>query len=255
MSECLISRRGGSNRNLYSKPTLNINYPSDHIIYSGDKIDIYVSIEQDGYPSDYSYQWYLDDQAVNGANNNIFTFSSNVNYIGTHIVYCIISNIAGSIISRKATITVNPVYIFKNGAFVNTSYSGAITGSNSNNASGIGITNNMWHIYADSPNTQVYSYTTNAFDVTNRTHIIFTLAYMDVLDASNVGTAFVGVSGSHADNNYYAYYAFTPYNWSGSSDLYIDISHLSGNVYIKISIIRGDIYYQDHIYFSEVKLV
>lgn len=84
-------------------PTLNASYPANATIVKGKSVTCEVRISTDGYPSDYSYQWYKNGSAVSGATSSTYTFTPTA--VGTTTVYCKVTNSTGTVQSRTATIT------------------------------------------------------------------------------------------------------------------------------------------------------
>lgn len=89
----------------YKLPQLNINYPEDTTVVSGNKAEFSVSVSTHGKPVTYTYQWYVNGNPVTGANSAYYTRDTSSDK-GVYEVYCIVTNKAGEIYSRKATMTV-----------------------------------------------------------------------------------------------------------------------------------------------------
>ena len=93
---------------LFALPALDSSYPMDvtasYDYGSSTSATFEVVIKKDGNPSQYNYQWFMDGNPV-GTNAPTFT-AEGLNAEGTHVVDCQISNKAGTIISRKAALTV-----------------------------------------------------------------------------------------------------------------------------------------------------
>lgn len=96
----------------YKTPTLNANYPQDvNVTYvSGESksATFTVSIAAAGHPASYTYQWYVNGSAVSGATSSSYTKSSLTE--GTYTVYCKVTNTAGTVTSRTATLSVVRYY-------------------------------------------------------------------------------------------------------------------------------------------------
>lgn len=105
MGECLIRRRNG---NIYELPVLNASYPQDKTVNasSGGTATFSVQISEHGKPAEYTYQWYVNGSAVNGATSTNYTRSTTSSNVGTFTIYCKVTNKAGSVNSRAATLTV-----------------------------------------------------------------------------------------------------------------------------------------------------
>ena len=105
MGECLISRRGGE---AYKLPILDTDYPQDIAVMAtpDGTASFSIAISEHGKPVDYTYQWYVNGEAVSGAINANYTKSTTADDVGTYTVYCDITNKAGIISSRVATLVV-----------------------------------------------------------------------------------------------------------------------------------------------------
>lgn len=113
MGECLKTRRDG---NMYALPTLNTAYPQDvSIIESASgSATFQVAILINGKPAEYTYQWYVNNSAVSGATSSTYT-KTGLTSTGTYSVYCNVTNKAGTVKSRVATLSVKstkPVYTY-----------------------------------------------------------------------------------------------------------------------------------------------
>ncbi len=106
----IFNLRGGA---AWKVPVLNSSYPADKTIDVGGSATFNVQIATEGKPDEYTYQWYLNGSAVSGATGRTFTKTSVTK--GTHSVYCIVTNKAGSVKSRTATLTAKRLYLFNNG--------------------------------------------------------------------------------------------------------------------------------------------
>ena len=110
---CEVTNKGGMAQSRiaslsvtqYYTPKLNSSYPAN---VTGAEIDgsatFKVEIEEAGNPAEYTYQWYVNDSAVSGATGASYTRSSHVK--GTYTIYCKVTNAAGTVQSRTATLTV-----------------------------------------------------------------------------------------------------------------------------------------------------
>lgn len=123
----VISRNATLEVTQYYTPVLNASYPSNANVVKGTSVTCNVVISQDGFPASYTYQWYKNNTAIQGATNSSYTFTPTV--LGdTATLYCKVTNSAGTVTSRTATIAATTDYIVKNGQ---TSYSSYISSSNS----------------------------------------------------------------------------------------------------------------------------
>ena len=113
MGECLIVRRGGES---YELPVLDASYPKDAAVTAspGGSASFSVHITTPGRPAEYTYQWYKNGAAVSGANAATLTLTA-LTAVATYSVYCKVTNKAGSVSSRTATLTVRsylPAYTY-----------------------------------------------------------------------------------------------------------------------------------------------
>lgn len=87
-------------------PVLNPSFPADTSVTSGTNAVFRVLIDQEGMPSQYTYQWYVDGSPVPGATASEYTRDT-ASDKGVYSVYCVVTNKAGSVTSRAAALTVN----------------------------------------------------------------------------------------------------------------------------------------------------
>ena len=110
MGECLITRRGGVS---YELPVLDENYPQDVslIVIKGNTVSATFNavFTTHGKPAEYTYQWYVDGVAVEGTNSAVFTMAD-LGETVNHSVYCEITNKAGTVTTRVATLKVTQYY-------------------------------------------------------------------------------------------------------------------------------------------------
>lgn len=90
-------------------PVLDETYPQDLSINAGKRVTLEVVIAEEGKPGEYTYQWYYDDSPVAGATEAAYTRQAE---FGEHTAYCLVTNKAGVVTSRTATVTANKQYLF-----------------------------------------------------------------------------------------------------------------------------------------------
>lgn len=110
MGNCYLVRRGGAGKRL---PVLSAAYPADVTMWGeGGNAVFKVEIEKEGRPSAYTYQWFRNGTPVSGAAGAACTFT-NLTKAGTDSIYCVVTNGAGSVVSRIAALTVkSPVMTY-----------------------------------------------------------------------------------------------------------------------------------------------
>ncbi len=101
MAECLLLKSGGQTKKL---PVLNASYPANVTNWQGEQATFKVEISTAGVPAEYTYQWYRDGAKWTGATNATVSWSSAA--VGSHSIYCVVTNKAGEVTSRVATLTV-----------------------------------------------------------------------------------------------------------------------------------------------------
>ena len=104
MAECLLLKSGGQTKKL---PVLNASYPANVTNWQGEQATFRVEIATAGVPAEYTYQWYRDGAKWTEATKATVSWSSAA--VGSHSIYCVVTNKAGEVTSRVATLTVkNP---------------------------------------------------------------------------------------------------------------------------------------------------
>lgn len=107
MGECFIMRHGGS---VYRPPLLNVAFPKDVALSvvdgSPESADFTVVVDKAGNPAFYSYQWYIDGVAVDGAVTPNFTLND-ITDAAVRNICCEVSNKGGIVVSRQATLYVS----------------------------------------------------------------------------------------------------------------------------------------------------
>lgn len=104
MSSCLLVQ---SLKEKKIPPTLSPYQPANATAWQGNSATFWVEIATPGVPAEYTYQWYRDGAKWSGATKASVSWNSAS--IGVHSIYCVVSNAAGEVTSRTATLTVkNP---------------------------------------------------------------------------------------------------------------------------------------------------
>ena len=94
-------------------PVLSTSYPEDATVAMGGSVTAETVISQHGNPNTYTYQWYRNGTAISGATNINYTFTPTE--AGTTTLYCNVTNEAGTVTSRTATITVTNCILYEVG--------------------------------------------------------------------------------------------------------------------------------------------
>jgi hypothetical protein len=231
---CEVTNKGGTVQSRIATlkvtqqytPVLNTSYPANVTgLEIGKSATFKVQIATAGNPATYTYQWYVNGSAVSGATGSSYTRSNSD--FGTFTVYCKVTNAAGTVQSRTATLTVTTVYLFKNGATYN-----SLTGGWG--SSGYSYTNFSVRsasigndIKINAPKNQNYvlevAATGNKVDVTNLTTL-----YAKVTSLNNSDRTMIGLAKSKAlDGNIVA--SKMP---SATGTVNISVANLTGSYYV-----------------------
>ena len=109
---CTVSNAGGTVTSRTATLTvqypavLDGNYPKNASVVSGKKATFEVKISTAGNPASYSYQWYQNGSAVNGATSASYTTPATTKVMNGYTYYCTVANAGGTVTSRTATLTV-----------------------------------------------------------------------------------------------------------------------------------------------------
>lgn len=116
-------------------PILDETYPQSVSINATESASFEVRIIEDGSPNSYTYQWYYNGNAVSGATSKTYIVNTTKNDGGTHLIWCDVTNEAGTVISSTATLTVDdsmyrtPVFTY-DGTYALTDDSGTTVAQN-----------------------------------------------------------------------------------------------------------------------------
>lgn len=94
-------------------PVLNASYPANTSPNIHKSTGFRVVIAEDGYPAEYSYQWYKNGVAISGATGSTYTYKPTKPETATF--YCKVTNAAGTVTSRSATMTATKLYLYNSG--------------------------------------------------------------------------------------------------------------------------------------------
>lgn len=116
---CEVSNKAGTTTSRHATltvkkvPMLDASFPADASVVVHNSATFAAVAVETGYPDSYTYQWYVDNVAQSGATGHNFSYTPTS--VGTHEVYCAVTNEAGTVNTRTATLTANRLYLYKAG--------------------------------------------------------------------------------------------------------------------------------------------
>lgn len=256
---CVITNKAGSVKTRTATLTVNAlpKLDSSKIVNAtiaiGEPKNYSVSISEHGYPETYSYQWYQDGVKISGATSSSYSYSPSSG--GNHTLYCEVTNTAGTVKSKTATIKTR-LYLYKQGKpwsnvtggwAKNTFMSDYSSYSWSSPTNTIISTNNTLTISVETYGSNVMggAHTVKNFDLTKFTKLTAVITdpttnyyigmYLVTKLANDFSTSIkLGIGGTGTKN--------------------LDISKVSGKYYAVIEITNGSAIDDASISFSEIYL-
>lgn len=230
-------------------PVLNGSYPADVSVTVGKIATFEVKIAETGYPDSYTYQWYVNGNAVSGATKSSYTRTSPVSV--TEGVYCVVTNDAGTVQSRVATFAVNAEYLFKDGSFAPGL---GLSAAGSDPDSFVILEGETIHIRGDGQGYTI-AQLSEPVDFTGKNRLLFEIPAMYNGDSNYVGLWQFLVADTIAspgiDASYIAGVSVSGHNASSTMWPTVDVSGINGYHYIKWLVYREG-YYWDGCYVKSI---
>lgn len=219
-------------------PVLNASYPADASVTIAKPATFSVSIAEHGYPTNYRYQWYVNNVAVEGATDPSYTHIRTREGVGTDWIYCSVMNDAGFVHSRAAVYEASREFIVRDGAFTD----GGTWGTYLSGGDGQ-VTQENWCLYmfCDGMRT-ARAWSNNGYDFTGKYKLVFKCANFTSSRPENAGTFMFGVCDSLNDDNFIALTAVQGHN-GDDEYVIVDLSAVTGWHCIKIAITRTEYNY------------
>lgn len=218
-------------------PALDSSYPANASTAVGDSVTCKVVIATAGNPAKYTYQWYKNDSKISGATKSSYSFTPTD--LGTTKLHCEVTNSAGTVKSRKATITANKFNLYKSGNQY-TDYTGGWTASGYSVGGTSPKSATLEDNYISFVGTDGYFTgrgTSKAIDLTNA-ETLRVKGNVNSIDESANRAFVVAVTSSKAGVSSPAARVYI--STTGSFDKTIDVSNLNGKYYIFIYIYGQD---------------
>ena len=227
-----------SNGPIRRVPILNANLPEDvSVTKVGTSVTFQVAISAHGSPDEYTYQWFYDSTAVSGATGTSYTREAD---IGSHTVYCTVTNKAGTVKSRTATVKATTLYLYNAGDLC-TDVTGGWKGTGVAYDSSIYTTKGVPKVTKNSSNMVIepnanLDASSGVYHTTNKINLSkYSRLYLDgnLISTSNTKShVYIGIwsaFGATQSNNRVAYV-----QGLGDSVRSIDVSGLTGSYYVGI---------------------
>ena len=225
-------------------PVLDKNYPADASTTIGNACEFKATISEEGYPAEYTYQWYVNGNAVAGATAASFTRTAPA--IGTENIYCVVTNKAGTVQSKTAILNVAREDINIDANFVDGgSWGGYISGG----AGSVVYENGTLKIYVDGHRTG-RAWSTNKYDFTGKNKLVFYCRHFVNQSPYDVATFYFGAGDTQNDDSFIAATAVPGHDADGEL-VTVDVSNVNGLHYIKITITRK-VSNADSVYIEDV---
>lgn len=223
-------------------PVLDENYPADVTINDGvtTSATFKVAIAENGRPSEYTYQWYVDDVPVDGATGTSFVLSDLIK-AATKNVYCLVTNKAGVVQSRTATLSVKHTLLYKNGTRFDAVTGGFSTAAKKRESGSDGtalaplVTYKTDHILIDHNNTgHGIAYFKNKLDLTNlkTLHVKAQFYFNKGANTWQLGTRVWSSIGTYANDNVVASWGPAAGTHNDTQNIEVNVSSVSGSNYI-----------------------
>ena len=211
----------------YKVPVLDSGYPANAAVVIQNSVTCKVVIATAGNPANYTYQWYKDGSAVSGATTDTYTFTPEK--VGTPTLYCEVTNAAGTVASRTATITVNPLYLYNNGDQCT-----AVTG---------GWTNNSNPLYAkDTSNGEVIPYTNSKVPSSKYSKLCIEYMYASKESSGSSSASLRLVSKTGSSPTIYASVSLDKSELNVKKTASVDISSVTVDAYLKYAVYYAKTY-------------
>lgn len=226
---CVVTNKAGAvtsrtaTLTVQKAPVLNGSYPANATVVKHTAVTSKVSVSTDGYPTSYTYQWYKNGSAVSGATGSSYTFTPTAT--GTTTLYCKVTNAAGTVTSRTATITATDLYLYNAGDQC-TAVTGGWKKAGGNTTFTFGSSSIT---YANGGETSNYAtlYTVNKINVTSFSTMKI---YLNVTSGGGGYNCLV-LHTNNTDKQTYGT-ACVKVTSTGTQTLSLDVSSLTGSYYV-----------------------
>lgn len=224
-------------------PILDPAYPQDvSVTKVGTSATFQVVIAKDGIPDEYTFQWYYDDVAVDGATGINYTRAA---AIGTHKVHCMVTNKAGSVKSRTATVSATILYLYNSGDLCTAATGGwkgtGVALNDIYTTKGVPkVTKNSTNMVVEPNASKACSsgiyHTVNKINLSGYSKLYFDgILYSNGANKVHASVGVWSAIGEKAGSNRVALY-----QGLGDAVRTIDVSNLNGSYYIGVFVFKDD---------------
>lgn len=251
---CEVTNKAGTVRTREAKltvkkvPVLDTSYPADTSAIIAKTAEFKVVIKEDGYPTEYTYQWYAYGNAIEGATEAVY--NRKAGKVGKENIHCVVTNDAGTVQSRTAVFTINQEDIVIDGDFVDGSEWGTYSNGGAGNI-GYSSVNGVrcFRIYVDGAR-KGYAHSNNYYDFTGKNKLVFYVSAFDNQSRPNVNYIYFGVSDTEGEGNFIAHTTVVGH-MGNYEKVVVDVSAVSGMHRIKFGMSRTT-YNADLVYLEDV---
>lgn len=224
-----------SNGPILKTPVLNASYPQNKSVNVGDSVTLEVKIAEHGKPAEYTYQWYNGSTAISGATKSTYTRTASK---GSHTFYCMVTNKAGSVKSRTATVTADTQWLYNKGTFSSAAGSLKQVGVKYGGAAGsCTLKQNSSNVTIGTyGNSGALVYFTKQVDLTNYTTLYFNGSVVDKNPNVADGNQAIGVWKSIPTSNAGTEAAAKITGLRAAGTYQINVANCSGNHYVGIAV-------------------
>lgn len=228
-------------------PVLDESFPQDASAIIAKNATFEARISETGYPDSYTYQWYVNENKVDGATGAIYTRTAPA--VGTENIYCMVTNEAGTVKSRTATFTISKEDIVVNSSFTDGSTWGTYLSGGEGSILLDSYGEGCLRMHVDGPRSG-YAWSSNQYDFDGKNKLVFFVRHFSNVDRPHNTPIYFGVSDTGADGAFIASTMVAGHTGNDET-VVVDVSSVSGKHLIKFGMTRTE-YNADLVYLEDV---